>query len=242
MGFKITKSKTTKMKPGMFDQFDAAEYTTACRPNPPVQPTAESGEAVPSSARIIGVNANGTPKTARYPGAFTSTKPTPFELAGGEKMQEEFANEPDQLYNDRPPRYIIKHQKPEHRNMILLKAQGCSNKEIAELMGVTAVCVANVLKQPWARQQVLQEINSLGRNEVTQIFKSAAADVAQMLVDTVNSVDEKVTPREKISAGSLILDRLFGKAAQPIDVSINDGALKKMSDEELLRIATNGSN
>jgi hypothetical protein len=213
----------------MFDQFDSveSEYTKASKP--------------PGNT-VIGENQDGSPKSSRYPGAFTSIKPTPFEAAGGQRVAQEFEGSPDALYNDRAPHYLIKHQKPEHRNMILLKAQGCSNKEIAEVMGVTSVCVANVLRQPWARQQILHEINSLGRNEVTQIFKGAAADVAQMLVDTVNSESEKVATRDKLSAGSLILDRLFGKAAQPIDVTLNDGALKKMSDAELLKIATNGSN
>lgn len=209
-----------------FTGFQEDEYTKASKP-----PTAET---------IIGVNKDGTPKTARRPGAFTSTKLTPFERAGGEAIREEFAGCEDKLYNDRDPHYLIKHQRPEHRVMILLKAQGNSNKEIAQTLGVSAVSVANVLKQPWARKQLLEEINKAGRNEVIQVFKGAALDVAEAVVGIVN--DPEARDSDKISASNLILDRLFGKATQPMDINLDGSKLKTMSDAELLKIATGTNN
>jgi hypothetical protein len=209
-----------------FEAFDASEYTTKSRP--------------PSADVVIGVNADGSPKTARHPGAFTSTKPTPFERDGGEAVAEKFAGGEDGLYNDRNPHYLIKRQKPEHRIVILLKAQGNSNKEIAKITEMSPVAIANILKQPWARKQLLDEINAAGRNEVIQIFKGAAMDVASAVVDIVNDPEAKAS--DKISASHLILDRLFGKATQPMDINLDGSKLKTMSDAELLKIATGTNN
>lgn len=211
-----------------FEAFDPCEYTRESRP--------------PSADVIIGVNQDGTPKTARYPGAFTSTKLTPYEQSPESTSQaaQALAEDPDALHNDRKPFYAIKNQKPEHRIAILLKAQGNTNREIAATLGLTPVAVANILKQPWARKQLLEEINRAGRNEVIQVFKGAALDVAEAVVDIVNDPEAKAS--DKISASHLILDRLFGKATQPMDINLDGSKLKTMSDAELLRIATGQSN
>lgn len=210
-----------------FEAFDPCEYTKESRP--------------PSASVVIGVNQDGSPKTARYPGAFTSLKLTPFEQSGGEKIAEVAGpTSEDGLYNDRDPHYLIKHQRPEHRIAILLKAQGNSNREIAQTMGISAVSVANILKQPWARKQLLEEINRAGRNEVIQVFKGAALDVAEAVVAIVNDPETKAS--DKLSASHLILDRLFGKATQPMDINLSDSKLKTMSDAELLKIATGATN
>jgi hypothetical protein len=207
------------------DIFDT--YTEAAKPNV-----------------IIGTNMDGTPKTARHPGAFTSEKPSPYEASGAADLAtaEDYRNNPDALYNDRAPRYEIKSQKPEHRTIIFLKAEGNTNREIARVMGMSEVAISNILRQPWARTQLLDEINKAGRNEVVTIFKGAAAEVAQQMVDIVNNPEARAG--DKISAGHLILDRLFGKATQPLAHSFSDSDLKSMSDEQLMKLASGsiGSN
>lgn len=228
----------------VFDKFDSGkvemgEYSKAATAAQELDVAEDAGLDLPVSE----LNQDGTVKNPRRPGAFTSDQPSPYERAGGltSAAAVEQAASKDALHNDRNPYYEIKHQKPEHRVVILLKAKGCTNKEIAQTTGLSAVSVSNILRQPWARKQVLEEINSAGRNEVLQIFKGAAMDVAEQMVAIVN--DENARPSDKISAGHLILDRLFGKATQPLDVSITDSKLKTMSDEELFKLATgNGSN
>lgn len=171
------------------------------------------------------------------PGAYTSLEKSPYEKAGGEEVGG--ASDGDSLHNDRAPYYELKSEKPEHRTIILLKAQGITNKEIASITGYTPVAVSNILRQPWARKQLVQEINSAGRSEVIQLFKGAAVEVAEMMIDVVNN-DEARTA-DKLTAGSMILDRLFGKASQALSIDINDKTLKTMSDAELLKIATGGA-
>lgn len=220
-----------KRRWGVFDSFDKDEYTKA---------------ATPDMVSVHGVkvlNKDGTEKTKRHPGAFTSTEQTPYEKSGAAEWNgaEEYASKGDALFNDRPPHYAIKHQKPEHRIVILLKAGGSTNKEIAGLTGLSPVSISNILRQPWARQQLADEINSAGRNEVVQTFKAAALDVAEAMVEIVKNPESRSS--DKISAGHLILDRLFGKPTQPLDVNLSESSLKTMSDDELLKIATgNNSN
>lgn len=206
------------------DMFDT--YTSAAKD----QPAADSP--------VIGTNVDGTPKTARYPGAFTSTKASPYEMSPMAQSAEEDAarNGPDALYNDRQPRYEIKHQKPEHRTIIFLKAEGNTNREISRITGMSEVAISNILRQPWARTQLLDEINKAGRNEVVTIFKGAAAEVAQTMVDIISNPEVKAS--DKISAGHLILDRLFGKATQPLAHTFSDSDLSKMSDDQLLKLAS----
>ena len=169
------------------------------------------------------------------PGAFTSTEPTPYEKSGAAATALE-AEGRSQFHNDRQPFYEIKHQKPEHLVMIYMKAEGQSNKEIAEKMEVTPVTVANVLKQPWARKQLADIIHKNGGNEVATLFKSAAAEAAQVLIEEMQNEDAR--PGDRISAADKVLDRVFGKASQPISHSYTNEDLQKMADSELLKLAS----
>lgn len=211
----------------LFDQFVVDDYSAA---------TGGSRSEPPSHGEkpvVIGVNADGTAKTARYPGAYTSDRPTPYDQSSlGQSDYEAEARK--EFFGDTRPHYEIKRQKPEHLVMLYMKAEGRQNKEIAEAMGCSAVTVANVLKQAWARKQLKEIIANAGGNQVVALFKGAAADAAQLLIDQMESEDERVAQ----SAADKILDRAFGKASQPLSVTYSDEDLKKgVSDEELLKLA-----
>lgn len=51
--------------------------------------------------------------------------------------------------------------------------------------------------------------------DVKEMLKAAAPDAAQLLIDTIN--DEQVTRSLRIEAAKVLLDRVYGKAAQPIE-------------------------
>ena len=204
-----------------FDQFCDESYVAASKSTSP------RGE-------VIGVNVDGSEKHARRPGAFTSMEPTPFEKSDLAQSAVETEGR-QEFFNDRQPFYAIKHQKPEHLVMIYMKAEGQTNKEIADKMGVTAVCVANVLKQPWARKQLADIIHKNGGNEVATLFKSAAAEAAEVLIEEMKNVDSR--PSDRISAADKVLDRVFGKASQPIAHTYTNEDLQKLPDTELLKLA-----
>lgn len=166
---------------------------------------------------------NGTPKTAR-PEEFSVRPLRPGVYDG-----------PDALHNQKEAWVTVAHEKPEHRIIILLKAQGHKDHEIADLTGYTRVHVGNVLKQPWAVERVMQEINAAGRNPVVQMFKGTAVKAAQLLESVIDN--PKAKHSDQISAAKEVLDRAFGKASQPLEHTFSEEQLSKMSDEELAKIA-----
>lgn len=133
----------------------------------------------------------------------------------------------DPLFNDVDPAYVIKHEKPEHRIVIFLKAQGFSNREIAERTGMTTTAIGYILKQPWARARLLAEIQSAGRDGVHELLKGAVDDCVLTLIDI--QADEKARASDRISASTAILDRFFGKPTQRVE-SINTNVTASMND------------
>lgn len=145
-------------------------------------------------------------------------------------LMEDVNNAPDALFNQSQPLTYRQREQPHHRIFILLKAQGLSNVEIHKRTGYTVACIADILKQPWARERLMSELNKNGRDEVINIFKSNASDLAWELVDLAKN-DEKGSVR--LGAINSIHDRLMGKPNQPISHSVEMDT-KSMSDDEML--------
>lgn len=55
--------------------------------------------------------------------------------------------------------------------------------------------------------------------DVKKIFKAATVPAAKALVAIVE--DEKAKPLDRIRAAEIILDRVYGKAVQPIDAELS---------------------
>jgi hypothetical protein len=139
---------------------------------------------------------------------------------------------PQALFGDREPMYEIKSERPEHRIITFLKAQGLSNREIARRTGFTTTAIGYILKQPWARARLLQEIETAGRDGVHELLKGAVDDCVLTLIDVQG--DEKAKHSDRISAANSILDRYFGKPTQRVE-SINTNVQAKMDDIERMK-------
>ena len=124
---------------------------------------------------------------------------------------------PRPLFNGRAPAYVLKAERPEHRVIIMLKAAGRTNVEIAEATGTTPVHVAHIVKQPWAVAQILEEIENAGRQPVIEMLQDASVTAAQFQIDLLNDKDANKETRRK--ASDSILDRVLGRANQPISVT-----------------------
>lgn len=129
----------------------------------------------------------------------------------------ELAGEPEPLFNDQDPLYTIKHERPEHRIIIFLKAQGLSNREIAERSGFTPTMIGYTLKQPWARRRLLREIETTGRDGVHELLKGSVEDSVLTLIDVQN--DEKAKASDRMAAANSILDRFFGRPTQKVETT-----------------------
>lgn len=118
------------------------------------------------------------------------------------------------LHGAKDPDFTIHHEKPEHRVILLLKAQLLSNKEIAEKTGYTQAWISQVCRQPWFRARLLDLLHENGENPIRAILKPAATDSIFNLIDmSQNATSEAV----KLGANKEILDRYLGKARQTVE-------------------------
>src|SRR2546423_575341 len=84
----------------------------------------------------------------------------------------ESQDKPDGLWHDPVPLQDVQSEKPWHRLAILLAAQGCTVTEIAEKLERTVPWVSLLLRQPWARERLAQEINRAGRDEIETLLRA----------------------------------------------------------------------
>ena len=121
----------------------------------------------------------------------------------------------DDLYGQKRNVSPVQYQKekPMHRRILFLKAQGMSNVHIAEAIGMTPVGVGLVCRQEWFRAALVQLMNGSGVDGVKKAIEGAALDSVFKIIelrDTANS--ESV----KKDCAMDLLDRYLGKAVQPI--------------------------
>jgi hypothetical protein len=125
------------------------------------------------------------------------------------------ATDPDRLFQAsalNPPNFAILTEKPEHRIIVYLKAQGMSNKEIAERTGYTQSWVCQIARQPWFRLRLVQELKEAGVDAVQTVLKSSALDSVFTLIDIR---DDPTTPKAvRSQTCERLLDRYFGKPVQ----------------------------
>lgn len=120
------------------------------------------------------------------------------------------------FFNAREPNLAILHEKPEHRTLIMLKAQGLSNREIAQQCGYTDAWMSQLFRQPWAQRLLSEFITSAGLDEVTALLKGAAADSVRKLIDIR---DNPLAPLAVVRTTCVdLLDRYMGKPAQHVHV------------------------
>lgn len=128
-----------------------------------------------------------------------------------------------------------KYEKYEHRIIAELKASGKSNQEICEITGYCATSIASIVKLPWVKQFVMDEIHKHGGQAVVNYMSSHAMPAAQTVVEGFMH-EEMPRGRDRVAAANSLLDRLFGKANQNI-TSHKGVDSSKLTDDELAAIA-----
>jgi hypothetical protein len=133
-------------------------------------------------------------------------------------------NDPDRLFqteesvrvHDRPNLAILA-EKPEHRVIVYLKAQGLSNKEVAEKTGFTYPWVSQIVRQPWFRLRLVQELKDAGIDQISSVLKSSALDSVYTLIDLRDDVTAPKAVRR--SCADSLLDRFLGRAVQKVETA-----------------------
>lgn len=142
------------------------------------------------------------------------------------------------FFNARQGAYTLQEEKPRHRLMCLLSAEGFNNTEIAAQLGYTSVHVNYVLKQPWALSFISKLLAEKGGNAVQEILQGAAQKAAEHLCKTID--DTKVPASVRAKCANDILDRVFGRAQQIVLHGSVDPT--EMTDEELAKLASQKQN
>lgn len=148
---------------------------------------------------------------------------------------------PDPLFNAKLPNLAILHEKPEHRLLIMMKARGWSNREIARESGYTDAWISQLFRQPWVRNLLTKFINEAGKDELHTILEGAAVDSVCKLIELRD--DSRVPASVRRAASDSLLDRFLGKPTQrvenfqggglvPEDMSTIDQRLRELESEE----------
>lgn len=133
------------------------------------------------------------------------------------EIAKEYENSPHRLYNDTKPNFAIKHERPEHRMMVYMKAQGLSNGDIARHFGYTEPWTSQVLRQPWARKMLVDVLQTSGVEAVQGALQTSALDSVFKLIDLRD--DPKAPYNVQANCAINILDRILGKPTQKIESS-----------------------
>lgn len=136
---------------------------------------------------------------------------TPELATIGQRLEQSGVN----LAGGNTPNIQIQHEKPEHRIMVYLKAQGYTNREIAKATGYTDAWVSQVTRQPWFKERLTAEIREAGLDPVKQFLSAEALPSLEVLAQIRDNTAAPAASR--ITAANSVLDRVFGKPTQHIE-------------------------
>lgn len=134
------------------------------------------------------------------------------------------------FFNAREPQYELQAERPVHREMCLMAMRGYTNTEIAREYGVSPPMVNYVLLQPWAKKYMSENMHKHGMAKVEVLLKGAVARAVERLI--IEMDNEKARSSERTSAAEKVIERVYGRAAQPL-IHVSSAPAKELSDAEL---------
>lgn len=113
------------------------------------------------------------------------------------------------------PTIDIAREKPEHRIMVYLKAQGYTNREISKATGYTEPWVSQITRQPWFKERLALELREAGLDPIKQFLAGEALPSLEALAEIRDN--DQAPAAARVAATNAILDRAFGKPTQHIE-------------------------
>lgn len=132
------------------------------------------------------------------------------------------------------PAVTIYDEKPVHRTMVLMRARGCTYKEIAEATDYSQQQVRQVCNQPWARQR-LSQLAMDGQMDVQDILAAELLPSIEAIVEIRD--DKKAGASTRLAAANALLDRFLGKPT--VTVNNNNTNRTVGANESLEEIEAN---
>jgi len=122
------------------------------------------------------------------------------------------------FFNGKNPNLAILHEKPEHRVLLMLKAQGMSNREIAKRSGYTEAWMSQLFRQPWATALLSEFITDAGLDVLDTMIKAEAVPSLLRLVEVRDMELNPKTASVIASSCVSLLERHLGKPVQQVKV------------------------
>lgn len=136
------------------------------------------------------------------------------------------------FHGETDPQIHIQKEKPEHRLIIMMFAQGLSAKEVFLQLGgewcneknntgpvpqtgqYTYPHITQIRKQPWAQKEIVRIMQQNGSDKISARF----AELGSRAIDTLEQVMEDVEEKGNVraQAANAILDRFLGKPTQKV--------------------------
>lgn len=133
------------------------------------------------------------------------------------------------LVGDIDPCRIARRETPVHRTMVNMAAAGYTNREIASFTGYSNATVATAIKQPHAREYLINEAKKTVQDEIRALLEKQAMPSIEALVAVRDNPQAKGS--DVVAASNSILDRFLGKPTQPIIT--NEKPVEQLSEDEL---------
>lgn len=105
-------------------------------------------------------------------------------------------------------------EQPWHIMVMILKAKGVTNREIASRTGKSEGWISQLTRAGWFREQLEAMIAEEGREALQSVLEGEGLNSLYTLIDVRDS--DKSKGSEKIAAANSLLDRLVGKAPQTV--------------------------
>lgn len=99
------------------------------------------------------------------------------------------------LFNSLDPYYNIDKENAKHRVVLLLKAKGATNLEIASATGYCPIHVSNIVRQKWFQKQLVELLHAKGEGEIEKLLKVHATAALLKAVEIMEN-----TKNEQLAA------------------------------------------
>lgn len=138
---------------------------------------------------------------------------------------------PDALYNDFDPTYQFKSEKPMHRTAVALCEQGYTINEIAAATGCSRWTVKNIVRQPHARQRMIENAQKDVSQEIKDFLEGEVLTNLRVMKEIRD--DPNVKPETRLLAADKLTDRQMGRPSQPFSLPAGGKKSSEMTDAEI---------
>lgn len=132
-----------------------------------------------------------------------------------------------------------KFEQPWHRALVSLRASGMSQRDIARDLGMSETAISFALQQPWVQAELAKRLENLDKN-IMAIIQGEAMSSLNVLLEIRDDKKASAQVRAKVCEG--LLDRVFGKASQKVEIQQTNAGDPVAEAEALKReIAANAT-